>query len=166
VKTMPTEHLPDNAMNIMAQAMRQSMPELKTQVQFTSFMAGFDAFRLLCNSIFACDSSLEEQSLEALNKAFEAMRVATKLSKQFEEIPEGERSPSANQFVETPLQFEEYDLQKRLLTELSRLTSTEDLNNWYLNTKSERDKVVSQSLRNILFDEIRIKQESLKKAQR
>lgn len=166
MKTMPTEHLPDNAMNIMAQAMKQSMPELKTQVQFTAFMAGFDAFRLLCNSIFSGDTALEEQAIDAFEKSLEAMRVATRLSKQFEEIPEEERSPSANQFVEAPLQFGEYDLQKKLLSELSRLTSTEDLNAWYLGTKEEREKVISQSLRNILFDEIRNKQDALKKSKR
>ena len=166
MNTMPTGQLPDNAMTLMAQAMKQSMPELKTQVQFTAFMAGFDAFRLLCNSIFASDKALEEQSLEALEKALESMRVATKLSNQFQEIPENERSPSASQFVETPLQFGAYDLQKKLLLELNRLTSTEDLNAWYLNTKDEREKVVSQSLRNILFDEIRVRRDFLSKSNR
>lgn len=162
---MPTEQLPDNAMAIMAQAMKQSMPELKTQVQFTAFMAGFDAFRLLCNSIFASDQALENQSLEALEKALESMRVATKLSNQFQEIPENERSPSASQFVEAPLQFGEYDVQKKLLLELNRLTSVDDLNAWYLKTRDERESVVSQSLRNILFDEIRSRRDFLSKAQ-
>lgn len=163
---MPTEQLPDNAMQIMAQAMKQSMPELKTQVQFTAFMAGFDAFRLLCNSIFGGDTALEEQAIDAFEKSLEAMRVATKLSNQFQEIPAEDRSPSANQFVEAPLQFGEYDLQKKLLLELDRLTSTEELNAWYLGTKDERERVVSQSLRNILFDEIRNKRDALKKANR
>ena len=166
MKTMPTEQLPDNTMSIMAQAMKQSMPELKTQVQFTAFMAGFDSFRLLCNSIFACDTALEGQAIEAFDKSLEAMRVATKLSKQFEEIPEEDRTPSASQFVEAPLQFGEYDLQKKLLSELSRLTSIDELNAWYLSTKDEREKVVSQSLRNILFDEIRNKQDALNKVKR
>ena len=163
MNTMPTE-LPDNAMALMAQAMKQSMPELKTQVQFTAFMAGFDAFRLLCNSIFASDQALEQQSLEALEKALESMRVATKLSNQLKEIPENERSPSANQFVEAPLQFVEYDIQKKLLLELNHLTSIDDLNTWYLRTKDERERVVSQSLRNILFDEIRNRRDFLSKA--
>jgi hypothetical protein len=149
-------------MQIMAQAMKQSMPELKTQVQFTAFMAGFDAFRLLCNSIFGGDAALEAQAIEAFEKSLEAMRVATKLSNQFQEIPAEDRSPSANQFVEAPLQFGEYDLQKKLLLELARLTTTDALNSWYLGTKEEREKVVSQSLRNILFDEIRIKRDALK----
>jgi hypothetical protein len=158
---MPTESLPGNAMNIMAQAMRQSMPELKTQVQFTSFMAGFDAFRLVCNSIFSGDTALETKALEAFDKSLEAMRVATKLSNQFQEIPAEDRSPSAAQFVEAPLQYGEYDTQKKLLSELDRLTSTEELNAWYLGTRDEREKVVSQSLRNILFDQIRNKRDAL-----
>ena len=163
---MPTGSTPDNATNIMAQAMKQSMPELKTQVQFTAFMAGFDSFRLLCNSIFASDTALEAQAMEALEKSLDAMRVATRLSNQFQEIPAEERSPSAAQFVEAPLQFGEYDTQKKLLTELSRINSTVELNNWYAQTKEERDKVVSQALRNVLFDEIRGKRDALSKSNR
>jgi hypothetical protein len=166
VNSMKTESLPNNATNIMAQAMKQSMPELKTQVQFTAFMAGFDSFRLLCNSIFSRDLTLESQALEALEKSLEAMRISTKLSNQFQEIPAEDRSPSSAQFVETPLQFSEYDTQKKLLLELDRLTSTEELNAWYPKTKDEREKVVSQSLRNILFDQIRIKRDELANAHR
>lgn len=142
------------------------MPELKTQVQFSAFMAGFDAFRLLSNSIFASDPASEEQAKGALDKALEAMRVATKLSNQFKEIPAEERSPSASQFVEAPLQFGEYDIQKKLMLDLERLSSTEALNEWYLSTKDEREKVTSQSLRNVLFDAIRGKRDDLSNSQR
>lgn len=142
------------------------MPELKTQVQFSAFMAGFDAFRLLSNSIFASDPAGEEQARGAFEKALEAMRVATKLSNQFQEIPAEERGPSANQFVEAPLQFGEYDIQKKLMLELERLPSTDALNEWYLRTKDEREKVTSQSLRNVLFDQIRIKRDELTNAHR
>jgi len=142
------------------------MPELKTQVQFSAFMAGFDSFRLLSNSIFASDPVGEEQARGAFEKALEAMRVATKLSNQFQEIPAEERSPSASQFVEAPLQFGEYDTQKKLMLELELLTSTDALNEWYLRTKDEREKVTSQSLRNVLFDAIRCKRDDLSNAQR
>lgn len=142
------------------------MPELKTQVQFTAFMAGFDAFRLLSNSIFESNSAGEEQARGAFEKALEAMRVATRISKQLQEIPAEERSPSANQFVEAPLQFGEYDIQKKLMLELELLASTDDLNQWYQRTKDEREKVISQSLRNVLFDAIRCKKDDLSSAQR
>jgi hypothetical protein len=163
---MPTEQASDNLTNIMAQAMRKSIPELRTQVQFTAFMAGFDAFRFMCNSIFGSHSSLEEQAKEALDKSFEAMRVATKLSNQFQEIPAEDRSPSSNQFIENPLQFSEYDTQKKLLSDLNQVTSTIGLNEWYQRTKDDREKVISQSLRNILFDAIRCKRDDLSKLQR
>lgn len=141
------------------------MPELKTQVQFNAFMAGFDAFKLLCNSIFAGDAPLEDQARAAFEKSLEAMKVATKLSKQFQEIPAEERGPSSAQFVEPPLQFNEYDLQRRLLTELDHITSTVVLNEWYSESKSIREKIISQSLRNILFDAIRSKRDELSIAQ-
>jgi hypothetical protein len=165
VRTMPTAPLPDNAATIMAQAMRQSIPELKTQVQFNAFMAGFDSFKLLCNSIFAGNASLEDQARAAFEKSLEAMKVATRLSNQFQEIPAEERGPSATQFVEAPLQFGEYDLQRRLLTELDRITTIVALNKWYQGTKEDREKILSQSLRNILFDAIRSKRDELSIAQ-
>lgn len=161
MRTMPTVPLPDNAANIMAQAMRQLIPELKTQVQLNAFIAGFDSFKLLCNAIFAENSSLEDQARTAFEKSLEAMKVATRLSNQFQEIPAEERGPSATQFVEAPLQFGEYDLQKRLLTELDRIQNTGALTEWYQNTKGDREKIISQSLRNILFDAIRSKREEL-----
>lgn len=153
--------LPDNTSQIMAQALRQQMPSLKTQVQFTAFMAGFDAFRLLCNSIFSGDQSMEVQAKVALDKALESMRVATKLSNQFQEIPATERSASSSQFVDPPTRFTEYDSQKELLLELERLSTTDELNSWYLSTKDRREKIVSQELRNVLFDQIRSKRDLL-----
>ena len=156
----------DNMSQIMAQAMKQQMPALKTQVQFTAFMAGFDAFRLFCNSIFSGDQTLEQQAKDALDRSFDAMRVATKLSNQFQEIPATERSASSSQFVDPPTRFTEYDVQKKLLLELSQVSTTDELNNWYARSKDERERVVSQSLRNVLFDEIRTKRDLLSRAQK
>jgi hypothetical protein len=64
------------------------------------------------------------------------------------------------------LQFGEYDIQKKLMMDLELLTSTEALNEWYLRTKDEREKVTSQSLRNVLFDAIRCKRDDLSNAHR
>ncbi len=164
---MPTPGpLPDNTSQIMAQALRQQMPDLKTQVQFTAFMAGFDAFRLLCNSIFSGDQPVEVQARDAFEKSLESMRVATKLSNQFQEIPATDRSPSASQFIDPPSRFTEYDSQKELLVELGRVSTTEELNSWYSSTRDRREKIVTQSLRNVLFDEIRSKRDELTRLSR
>jgi hypothetical protein len=71
------------------------------------------------------------------------------------EIPETDRSSSSSLFTQPPVNFQEYDVQKKLLVEIERITTIEELNMWYVKTKSERDRVISQTLRNILMDSIR-----------
>ena len=161
-----TQSMPDNAMKIMAQALKQSMPNLKTQAQSTAFMISFDSFRLLCDAIFSGDPASEANARELFDKTLGQMRTATELTEKFQEIPEDERGPAANQFVNPPTEFGEYDIQKKLMVDLTVITTTDDLNSWYAETKEEREKVVSQSLRNVLFDAIREKKAVLLKAQR
>ena len=161
-----TQPMPDNAMKIMAQALKQSMPHLNTQAQSTAFMISFDSFRLLCDAIFSGDPASEASTREIFDKSLDQMRTATVLTEKFKEIPEEERGPAANQFVNPPTEFGEYDLQKKLMVDLTVITTTDELNSWYAETKEDREKVVSQSLRNILFDAIRDKKAVLLRAQR
>ena len=85
--------MPDNAMKIMAQALKQSMPNLKTQAQSTAFMISFDSFRLLCDAIFSGDPASEANARELFDKTLGQMRTATELTEKFQEIPEDERGP-------------------------------------------------------------------------
>lgn len=156
-----TQSMPPEAARMMTEALRQSMPNLKTQAQFTAFMLAFDSFRLLCDSIFSNDRSREEDARAAFEQAIAAIQTATELGAKFEEIPLESRSTAANPFTQPPVQFQEYDIQKKLLAELTRITSIEDLRQWYDSTKPQRDQVVSQTLRNVLLDRIRQKKELL-----
>jgi hypothetical protein len=154
---MPVDVPPD----AMAEVLRQSIPSMKSQAQFTAFAIAFDSFRLLLDSIFSGNVSGEVEAKATLEKALEAARTATDITNKYEEVPEENRGKASTEFTAAPYAFGEYDIQKRLLGELTTIITTADLNTWYQTTKVDRDKVVTQSLRNILMDSIRQKKVEL-----
>lgn len=146
---------------MMADAMRAQMPSLKTQAQFTAFMAAFDAFRLLMDSVFSLSTSREMECRQVFEKALMAARDVTEVGQKFEEIPVEHRGAASNPFTQAPNEFHEYDTQKRLLSELSVIDDFQKLSDWYAATKGLRDRIVSQPLRNGLIDQIREKRVAL-----
>jgi len=150
-------------MPLMADALKQLIPGIKTQAQLTAFMVAFDSFRVLVTALIDGNKEQEGVGRDLLSKSLEAVRTASELSAKFAELPEDQKlSSTANSFVAPPTHFLEYDIQKRLLSELSRITTMEELNTWYVSTKEDRDRVVSQSLRNILMDSIRSKKDKIR----
>jgi len=154
---MPVDVPPD----AMAEVLRQSIPSMKSQAQFNAFAIAFDSFRLVIESIFSGNVPGEIEAISTLEKALEAARTATDITKKYEEVPEENRGKASTEFTTAPYTFGEYDIQKRLLGELTAITTTAELNDWYLTTKGDRDKVLTQSLRNILMDSIRQKKGEL-----
>ena len=149
----------------MVEVLRQSIPSMKSQAQFTAFAIAFDSFRLVLESIFSGNVPGEIEALSTLEKALEAARTATDITKKYEEVPEENRGKASTEFTTAPYAFGEYDIQKRLLGELTTITTSAELNAWYINTKVDQDKVITQSLRNILMDSIRQKKSELAGAQ-
>jgi hypothetical protein len=140
----------------LLQALQSQLPGLKTQAQLNAFMAGFDALRLVMGSIFQGDVAAETKALEALAQIFELARSSTQLSNQYAEAPEV-ASTVSNPYTQPPKSVAEYDIQRKLLSELAAITSDDDLQVWYAKSRPEQDLVISQSLRNVLFDAIRAK---------
>lgn len=147
--------------DMMASVLRSSVPNLKTQAQSTAFMAAFDAFRLTLDAIFAGDELREKQGLDALERALDVARKSTDIGRKLEEVPPEHRGPASAQFINPPTELQEYDTQKKLLVELAGIETVDGLTAWYERTKSERDSIVSQNLRNILLDEVRAKRIAL-----
>jgi hypothetical protein len=140
---------------MMLTAMRQQIPNLKTQAQFNLFMKSFDALRHTLNSAFGLDKEGYEKGKEALNMALDMALKISEVVQKLQETPEAATSKAAEEFKQPPREFQEYDVQKGLLIELETLTSAEELQRWYDNNRARIDCVVSASLRNELFDTIR-----------
>lgn len=151
----------EEAADMMVEAMRATMPRLRTQAQFDAFMMAFDALRMTANAIFEGDTIKATQGEEAIHTALGALRQATDMSAKLRDVPEAATSKAANAFKQPPAQFEERDAQKRLLSELERVLTLGDLEFWYERNRSDLDRVVSPALRNPLFDTIRAKKLSL-----
>lgn len=144
-----------NPQEMMLDAMRQQIPNLKTQAQFNLFMKSFDALRHTLNAAFGLDKEGYEKGKEALNMALDMALQISEVVQKLQETPEAATSKAAEEFKQPPREFQEYDVQKGLLIELEALTSAEELQRWYDGNRARIDCVVSASLRNELFDTIR-----------
>lgn len=145
---------------VLLEALKSQLPGLKTQAQLNAFMVGFDTLRLIMSSIFQGDLESEMKGREALEQVFDLARASTDLGNQFAEVPEAAQTAS-NSFVQPPTSIREYDIQRKLLSELEGLKTTQELTEWYTRTREERDQIVSQVLRNGLLDSIRSKKVEL-----
>jgi len=137
------------------QALKQQLPSLKSQAQFTAFQAAFEAFRTVMNAIFSGNKLTEKEGLDALGKAFDVSHKMTEMTNKLEEIPEAATSKAAEEFKQPPAEFGEYDEQRKLMTELAHIENLKDLTDWYRTNRVRIDRVRSSSLRNPLLDAIR-----------
>jgi hypothetical protein len=147
--------------NPIVDAVRQQMPHLRSQAQFDAFMLGFDAFRAFIDAIYAGDKEGEASSKVALDKAIEGCRTAGSITQKLEDVPEASTSKEAEKFKQPPAQFTEAETLSGLLEELVLIQTATELNDWYTGQRSRMDRVVTQKLRDQLFDAIRKKKEDL-----
>lgn len=151
---------PPVGVEAVLQAIRQQMPNVKSQAQYNLFMQAFDALRISMNAAFGLDRENFEKGKQALDLLMGAALKITEGVQRLQDDPDAATSKVAEDFKTPPKQFHELDLQKALLVELSLLTSLDDLQKWYDMNRHRLDSVVSQSLRNSLFDAIREKRNS------
>jgi hypothetical protein len=157
-EVQPSSGTPEEAMLNM---LRQQLPNLRTQAQFNIFNAGFDALRVALDSAFGGDTAKFEKAKQALLQVFDLAHQSKVMADKLQDLPEAATSKEAEEHKGPPKQFHEYDIQAKLLFELAHLRSTGELTKWYEDSKADLEKVVSQTLRNTLFDEIRKKKAQL-----
>lgn len=133
-------------------AMQQQIPGLKTQAHFNLVVNAWGALVAYFNATFASNDDARAQAKDALNKVLDLAPQLANMAEVLEDHPEATRNPD---FVSPPKQFTEREKVATLLTELSAITTESALTAWYADKKSVMDTVVSQSLRNELYDAIR-----------
>jgi hypothetical protein len=146
---------------MMAEMLRKQMPGIKTQAQYDAVVGSLDAVRLVVNAILEGGGSKEAEARQALEMTFTVLAKATEVTNKLEDSPEAASSPAAEKFKAPPAQFQEQEVYSKLMGELETLGTLDALNFWYGQTKPERDRVVTQSLRNSLMDSIRAKRNGL-----
>lgn len=141
--------------DMMRQALTAQIPNLKTQAQFNIFMNCFDALRSTLNAYFGGETASAEMARDALNKGLDLAKQVVEITEKLKEIPDEAKSDAAKEFTAPAKELHEYDEHRKLVFELSSITNLEALQAWYTENRQRIDQVVSQNLRNELFDTIR-----------
>lgn len=147
--------VPNQDMNQgMMEALQRQMPNLKTQAQFDLAMRSFEALQHYMDAAFGCDIPKAKILREGLEMVFD---LAPKLGEVTEQVGDTPEAVSNSDYVQPPKQFTEHVNQKRLMEELDKIGTMDELTQWYSDNKSVMDGIVSTRLRNELFDAIRVK---------
>lgn len=159
---MPPGPVTPEMEKMMAAAIQQQVPACRTQAQYNSFMAAFDAFRFYINAIFVGQAEGIDAAKKTFDMALEVAKGVTEISEKLRDVPEAALGPEADAFKNPPTKFTEYDTQKQLMMELQKIGTTEELTTWYQTNRARIEGVASQDLRNPLMDLIREKKNALK----
>lgn len=152
---------PTSMQDTLAGLLQQQMPGIKSQAQFDAVSGILQATQILINSILNDTPEQEKEANGALQLALTALHKATELTSKLEEVPEAVPGKSGEMFKQPPAQYSDYQVKQQLLSELSMISSVDELTKWYLATKEQRDKIADTSHRNHLLDSIRKKHLSL-----
>lgn len=150
-----------NPQEMILNAMRQQIPNLKTQAQFNIFMSAFDALRHTLNMAFGLDKEGYDKGREVLLRVLDSAFTISGVVDKLKDSPEAATSKAAEEFKNPPREFQEYDVQKSLLAEVATKMTVAELTKWYDSNRARMDCIVSQSLRNELFDTVRHKKAEL-----
>ena len=134
------------------------MPNLKTQAQFDLFMRGFDALQLCLNAVYGRDETTAAQARKALDQILELAPQLAEISEKLEGTPE---ATSNSAFTGAPKEFSESEKADRLLADLESLKTRDSLIQWYRETEGTRNELITQSVRNRVFDAIRAHKKAL-----
>jgi hypothetical protein len=145
----------------MLQMLRAQVPNLKTQAQFNVFMACFDALRGTVNGYFGGEMASAEMARDALNQALDLAKGLSEMATKLDEVPDEVKSETAKEFDTPAKELHEYDEARALMTELESQGDAASLQRWYDSNRQRLDRIVSQGLRNELFDAIRAKRNTL-----
>ena len=135
------------------------MPSIRTKTQQDVAFMCFEALRGVLDGCFTGNLTEANLAKEALDKAVDLAFKVHLVEEQVEQIPEEQRSAEAQRFI-TPVTRDDQDVET-LLQELGEIDSMEGLQVWYSATKTRRDGVEGQALRDKLFGAIRAKKGAL-----
>jgi hypothetical protein len=147
----------------MMDLLKTQIPGCRSQGQFDAILLLTEALQMALSAYCGTDAEAQSRAKERLLQTLDMLARASRLTQQLEDVPEAATSEAAQAFKEPPKQFAEQDLQRGLLTTLAEIKSASELNAWYADsaTKEAISRIVTQTLRNELFDHIRNKRKEL-----
>jgi hypothetical protein len=146
----------------LIELLKEMLPSLKTQGQLSLFEASFNSLRCVLEGYFSGDLVVAQKGRDALEASLEAAKQMSVLTSQLREMPNEAKSPAAKSF-ETPAKvWNERDAAMKLLTEMAGITTLIAFQQWYSESRYQFENLVSQEVRNEVFDAIRRKRKALK----
>jgi hypothetical protein len=143
---------------VFIRALQQQMPNLRTQAHFDLTQSAFQALQVCLNSYFGGDLASAKAAHEGLEKLLDLAAQVKEIDDKIQEEP----NVTANEAFKTaPAQYTEDAKVEGFLSDLQGIDDPLKLQQWYSAHKPSMDQVVSQNLRNKLFDAIRNKKKAL-----
>lgn len=137
------------------------MPGVRTEAQARLTVACFEALKAYLEANFTRNMVAIHMAKDALDKALSVVANLLYVEDGVQEIPVEQRSSVAQSFMDPPKGHREQEVLDALLDQLSKITTNSELQDWYQGTSADRNKIVTPSLRNQLFDTIRAKRRNL-----
>lgn len=153
--------VPETSTDPLVEAIRASVPSLRTQAQYDAFMVAFTALRQAADGICSMDEDKASKGRTLLLDTLDTLKGVTATCEKLREVPEAAASPASEAFKRPPAQFNEQMVQARLLDELAALPSYASFQIWYQSVRGDIERVVSPTFRNTLFDAIRTRKIAL-----
>jgi hypothetical protein len=144
--------------DVVRNAIEQEMPNCKTQAHFDLVLEAWTALKVYLDSAYGFDRERAEQARAGLNRLLDLAPQVAAAHAKLEENPE---ATTNRDYLEPARELSEHQKQQTLMTELQGIDSMERLQTWYATVKPALDSIVSQKLRDDLFDAIRMKKRAL-----
>lgn len=143
---------------IIEQTIQQGMPNCKTKAHFDLVMQASETLRVYLDAAFGFDMVTANKARVGLLQLLDLAPQVASVAQKLEEHPE---ATTNKDYVEPPAYLSEGPAQQALLGELANINDRAVLDHWYVASKARLDGIVSQRLRDELFDAIRAKKHAL-----
>ena len=144
--------------DVVRQAIEQEMPHCKTQAHFDLVIQAWTSLKVYLDACYGFDRQRAAQAREGLNRLLDLAPQVAQMHAKLQETPE---ATTNRDYVEPARELTEHHKQQTLLAELQDLDSFDRMQTWYSNAKPIMDTIVSQKLRDELYDAIRVKKHAL-----
>lgn len=143
---------------IVEAAIRQAVPNCKTQAHFDLILNAWQALQVYVNAAYGFDRETAGKARAGLDRLLD---LAPQLAATHEKLEDHPEATTNRNFVEPAKEMTEFETMYQLLLELNAITSKPELDAWYERSKPLMNRIVTQKLRNEVFDSVRAKKRAL-----
>lgn len=153
-----SKDLHGDAVEIVRQAIEQQMPHCKTQAHFDLVLQAWETLKVYLEAAYGFDLDGMAMARGGLNRILDLAPQVAKAHAQVQASPEAVTNAD---YREPARELTEHHKHATLLVELEGIDDMDRLQAWYMSAKPILDSIVSQGLRDQIFNAIREKKLAL-----